>query len=321
MDLLLSVIIPVYKVEDVLSRCVDSIINQTYKKLEIILVDDGSPDNCGKICDNYRKLDSRIKVIHQSNGGLSDARNSGIKAANGDYIAFVDSDDYIVENTFEVLIKEAINHNLQVVAGNALIIKESVSNKPLMKEKKLNDEVITGIEYMLQSVKQNSFHVCAWLNIYKRDLLIEKNLFFKTGLLHEDEEWTPRVFIEASRVKYLDFKFYMYVIREDSIMTKKDKTKNGLDILETCYKLDEIYKNKLEQKEYKVMSGYLGGIFLGGIYVGRLDQVKYKKNVKKTFILGKVNCPKMLIKAMIFLLNIKLYVKVNDISKKSGWGI
>ena len=98
---LISVIIPVYKVEKYLSKCVESIINQTYKNLEIILVNDGSPDNCGEICDEYAKKDSRIKVIHKENGGLSDARNAGIEIASGQYIAFVDSDDYIASNMYE----------------------------------------------------------------------------------------------------------------------------------------------------------------------------------------------------------------------------
>ena len=93
-----SVIIPVYKVEKYLEKCIDSVINQSYSNLEIILVDDGSPDNCGKICDKYAKKDNRIRVIHKTNGGLSDARNNGIKIATGNYIAFIDSDDYVTED-------------------------------------------------------------------------------------------------------------------------------------------------------------------------------------------------------------------------------
>lgn len=104
MEKCVSVIVPIYKVEPYLKRAVDSIINQTYSKLEIILVDDGSPDNCGKICDDYAKRDNRIKVIHKENGGLSDARNAGLDIATGEYIAFVDSDDYIAEDFVETLL-------------------------------------------------------------------------------------------------------------------------------------------------------------------------------------------------------------------------
>lgn len=114
MDMLISVIVPIYKVESYLNRCIDSIINQTYKNLEIILVDDGSPDRCGEICDNYAKLDSRIRVIHKINGGLSSARNAGLKIAKGDYIGFVDSDDYIKTDMYENLINACIMNECHV---------------------------------------------------------------------------------------------------------------------------------------------------------------------------------------------------------------
>ena len=100
---LISIIVPIYNVEKYIKKCIDSIINQTYTNLEIILVDDGSPDNCGKICDKYKEKDDRIKVIHKKNGGLSDARNAGIDIATGEYITFIDSDDYVAENYIEVL--------------------------------------------------------------------------------------------------------------------------------------------------------------------------------------------------------------------------
>lgn len=120
---LVSVIVPVYKVEKYLHRCIDSIINQTYKNLEIILVDDGSPDNCGKICDEYAEKDNRIKVIHKSNGGLSSARNAGLDVANGDYVYFVDSDDYIDTKLVEDNLNLAIEHDADMVCFNYFEVK------------------------------------------------------------------------------------------------------------------------------------------------------------------------------------------------------
>ena len=105
MDEKISVIIPIYKVEKYLNRCVESVVNQSYQNLEIILVDDGSPDNCPKMCDDWAEKDNRIKVIHKENGGLSDARNAGLKVAMGEYISFVDSDDWIAKDFYEVLIR------------------------------------------------------------------------------------------------------------------------------------------------------------------------------------------------------------------------
>ena len=118
MKSLVSVIVPIYKVEKYLNKCVDSIINQSYKNLEIILVDDGSPDKCGEICDKYAEKDSRVKVIHKENGGLSDARNAGIDIAKGDYLLFVDSDDWITSNICEVLIKNANDNLSDIIACN-----------------------------------------------------------------------------------------------------------------------------------------------------------------------------------------------------------
>ena len=118
MDKLISIIVPIYKVEIYLRKCIDSIVNQTYKNIEILLIDDGSPDNCGIICDEYAKKDERIKVIHKENGGLSDARNYGIEASTGDYIIFIDSDDYVSESMCENLLICALENNADIVSCN-----------------------------------------------------------------------------------------------------------------------------------------------------------------------------------------------------------
>ena len=115
MDSLISVIVPIYNVEKYLERCVESIINQTYKNLEIILVDDGSPDNCPQMCDDYAKKDSRIKVVHKKNGGLSDARNAGMKVATGEYVSFIDSDDYISLDFYETLLETIVDNDSDIV--------------------------------------------------------------------------------------------------------------------------------------------------------------------------------------------------------------
>ena len=115
MNSLISVIVPIYNVEKYLDRCVESIINQTYKNLEIILVDDGSPDNCTQMCDDYAKKDSRIRVVHKENGGLSDARNAGMEVATGEYVSFIDSDDYISLDFYETLFQTMIDNDSDIV--------------------------------------------------------------------------------------------------------------------------------------------------------------------------------------------------------------
>ena len=127
MNSLISVIVPIYNVEKYLDKCVDSIINQTYKNLEIILVDDGSPDNCPKMCDDYAKKDSRIKVVHKENGGLSDARNAGMKVATGEYVSFIDSDDWIDLETFSISMAKIEECNAQIVAFNIINVATNIT--------------------------------------------------------------------------------------------------------------------------------------------------------------------------------------------------
>jgi glycosyltransferase involved in cell wall biosynthesis len=123
---LISIIVPVYKVEKFLSKCVDSILNQTYRNIEIILIDDGSPDNSPAICDEYAEKDNRIKVIHQRNAGLAGARNAGLAICRGEYIAFVDSDDYIEPNMMEAMLNAAVNNDCDIVRCNCATIKDGV---------------------------------------------------------------------------------------------------------------------------------------------------------------------------------------------------
>ena len=148
MNELISIIVPVYKVEPYLNKCVDSIINQTYKNIEIILVDDGSPDNCGKICDDYTKKDSRIKVIHKKNGGLSDARNYGIEASIGDYIMFVDSDDYISANMCEILLKTAKKYNADIINCNFEEVFSNAESRINRQAVNKNEEVFSNLDML-----------------------------------------------------------------------------------------------------------------------------------------------------------------------------
>lgn len=312
---MISVIVPIYNVEALLPKCIESICNQTYSNLEIILVNDGSTDSCGDICEKYGKEDKRIIVINKENGGLSDARNAGLKLAKGEYIAFVDSDDFIVEDSYETLIEEAIENNLDIVVANALVIKENGNSTSILKKNISGNLVISGIDFMCQSIQKNSFHACVWMNLYKKELILENSLYFQKGLLHEDEEWTPRVFLEAKRVKYIDFSFYMYLIRDGSITNSKDKSQNAIDIINTCYKLEKIYKERLNINQRRILNNYLVNIYLGAVYLGRLDRPIYKKILRKSFVIGKSRSLKTSIKAILFIINIRLYSEVNRLSK------
>lgn len=229
---LISIIVPIYNVEKYLKECIDGILKQTYTNIEIILVDDGSPDNCGKICDNYKQVDKRIKVIHKNNGGLSEARNYGIKEATGDFLLFVDSDDFIAENTCEVLINNIQKYNADIAICNFYYIfknKRTIINK-MSTEKEIQVLEKNNIirEYFLNySVDLN----VAWNKLYKKDIFKGKNaILFPLGKLHEDTYIMYKIYYNLNRLVRINKPFYYYRQRKNSIVGTFSK-KNVEDIM------------------------------------------------------------------------------------------
>lgn len=213
----ISVIIPVYMVEPYLCRCVDSVLAQTYKNLEIILVDDGSPDNCGAICDEYARRDARIKVIHKENGGLSDARNAGLDVCTGEYIAFVDSDDWIEPNMYEKLLSYAEEHDAQIAVGGVsdeLLTDSGVTVVKTTMHNAVCVEVLANTEAM-----RRYFHGswAAWDKIYRREIF--EDVRYPVGEINEDEAIVLCVLEKSSRVVYTNEVFYHYIRRPESITT------------------------------------------------------------------------------------------------------
>lgn len=234
----ISIIVPVYKVEQYLGRCVDSLINQTYRNIEIILVDDGSPDQCPALCDNYARQDDRVVVIHKKNGGLSDARNCGLMKASGKFILYVDSDDYIELDSCERLI-DGMKENIDLVVGSY----KEVRNQKMVYKRHSNlssNKIYSAKEYVISAIKCDEWYAPAWLNLYRKSFLIKNNLYYKVGFYFEDIEMLPRLFLANPRVTYVDYPFYNYVIRENSIMTSRstiEKTQMSLDIYENWMRL------------------------------------------------------------------------------------
>lgn len=210
----ISVIVPVYKVESYLEQCISSIIKQTYKNLEIILVNDGSPDNCGKLCDIYAKKDSRIKVIHKKNGGLSDARNVALDIATGDYIGFVDSDDWININMYEVLINEAKNEDADIVECKFKSVYDR--NIKIDMNEVIEKKIFNAEEAIKQHLKGKYFYRCVWNKIYKKELF--KDIRFPYSKLAEDLYVTYKLFYKSSKLISVNFQGYYYYIRDNSIM-------------------------------------------------------------------------------------------------------
>lgn len=229
---LVSVIIPIYNVEKYIRKCVDSIIRQTYKNIEILLVDDSSPDQCPLICDEYAKKDQRITVIHKNNGGLSDARNAGLKIAKGEYVAFVDADDYVDDNFIEILLNTAIKENADIsVCSYYKVYKHKI----VAPTKSISSTVLNNIEAMRDIFTIPSLcEVMAWNKLYKRDLFTHNNILFPIGKIHEDNFTTYKLFYYSNSIVFTNQPLYYYVQREGSIMGSKFN-KRSLDMIEASH--------------------------------------------------------------------------------------
>lgn len=214
---LLSIIVPIYNTKEYLNRCVDSILKQTYPDVEILLVDDGSTDGSGEICDAYeQQYPDKIRVIHKPNGGLSDARNAGIAASSGRYIGFVDSDDYIHSQMYEVMIREMKEREADIVSCAYYHIYD------YMQEETLAAYHVTEADYkqaLEKMILWESFDISVWSKLFKREMI--EGIPFPKGKICEDEFWTYRTYFRAKKLLHLDFPFYYYQQgRKDSILSK-----------------------------------------------------------------------------------------------------
>lgn len=234
MQPLISVIVPVYKVERYLKRCVDSLLAQTYQNLEIILVDDGSPDTCGEICDCYAQQYNHVKVIHKSNGGLSDARNAGIAIAKGEYIGFVDSDDYVKPDMYEKLFNAAVKNDVRLSICSFFCVDSEGKNTVFSSVHPISDGVFTAVELLPKIVQTNGwFFIVAWNKLYHKSLLNPR--FYPYGKFHEDEFVISQLLWKAQKIACISSKEYYYIYkRMDSITGSSDGVKR-LDALEALY--------------------------------------------------------------------------------------
>ena len=224
---LISVIIPIYNVEKYLEKCSNSVISQTYKNLEMIWVEDGSPDDCGEICDNYKNKDNRIVVLHKKNGGLSDARNQGINIAKGKYITFIDSDDYVENNYIDYLYKLIKKYNTKVSVCSYYIEKEG--KKKIDFGEKYYEEKLNTEQALERMLCEKGFSVSAWAKLYKKDLFEKIN--FPVGKLCEDNGTTYKIIEQCDYVAYGNEAKYYYIQRNNSIMNSNFNIKK-LDLIE-----------------------------------------------------------------------------------------
>ena len=231
---MISVIVPVYKVEAYLDRCVQSIVGQTYRDLEIILVDDGSPDRCGAMCDAWAEKDCRIKVVHKENGGLSDARNAGMAVATGEYTGFIDSDDYIAPDMYRLLLERMTADGSDIAACGVEMVYEDGTPSRIMTPEGTH---ILGNRQAMESIVMERYLLQpVWYKLYHTDLI--RGIPFAVGKCHEDVFWSWQVIARANRVSIFDTPCYYYLQRSGSIMDEKFSEKR-LDAIEAkCQRYD-----------------------------------------------------------------------------------
>lgn len=230
-----TLIIPVYNVEAFLRQCLDSVLNQTFSDWEAVCVNDGSTDGSAAILEDYAAKDNRFQVVTQSNGGLSAARNTGLEAAKGEYILFLDSDDWLVENALKVLSTNLSGEDMLCFSGRRFFEKTHGFNpSDLLK----NGDYQSGMDYYNENalLPRDFAFVCVVLRAYRRAFLIDNGLGFKEGILHEDNLFTPLACYYAQKVKQINACLYDYRVRARSITTTVD-LKRLTDLMETANEL------------------------------------------------------------------------------------
>lgn len=315
-DRLVSIIVPVYNVEKYLSKCIESLINQTYTNIEILLINDGSTDNSKKICEQFKEKDSRIKLINKENGGLSDARNKGLQEAISKYIAFVDSDDYVEKNYIETLYSLITKFNSEIAIADFRVIKGAKK----IKEDETKEYCITPEKAIEEMLYSDFYYISACSKLYKKELF--ENVEFPKGKMFEDVGTTYKLIIKANKIACTNKKIYNYVIRNNSITTSKFK--NGhYDLIELtnimCEDILQKYPNMekgvLRRKIYANIST-LNRMLLSKETKADLELVNYIKKTGKT-ILKDNKVPKRDKIAIILInLNLEIYKIFLKIYKK-----
>lgn len=315
MNPLVSIIVPVFNVEKYLEECLDSILNQTYENIEVILVDDGSTDSSGKICDEYLKKDSRIKVFHKINQGVSITRNFGVEKSNGEYITFVDSDDFLPKLSIEILVKE-------IEKEKADILVCAMKRGKVKGNLNYNKIIFNREEALIELFKGGLYRFSLSAKLYRTNIV--KKYQFPKGKIHEDQATTYKYFLEANKIVYIDYIGYIYYKRENSILTKKYNIKR-LDSFSNWQEIVENMKNENFNIKKQVYVRYLWWIFDNLSYISSTDdskniKLKYMKIIKeslkgnrlKLFWYNKYQL-KYVMLYLIFMMDIKLFYIIKGV--------
>ena len=279
-EYLVSIVIPVYKVESFLPKCIESAINQTYQNIEIILVDDGSPDSCGVICDRYRDIDTRIKVIHQPNKGLSAARNAGIQKSTGDFIFHLDGDDYLPKDAIDSLVKEQIRDNYDLVFGNFDVVK---SNEIGFIDRDYENDKLTFIERMVSDLE---YHHFVWGILIRKFLYIKNNIHpIECVNVGEDLQVLPQLIYFSNKYSKISTSVYEYNRANSSSLTAKQSYNRFSQDIKSINILECFLEQQNQKTLYERLVNTELNMIVGNIYCSCVlfeDSNLYKELVKYT---------------------------------------
>lgn len=310
--MLLSLIVPIYNVEQYLPICINSILKQKIKDYEIILVDDGSKDNSGNICDKYANYYNNIRVIHKANGGLSEARNAGIKIAQGNYLLFIDADDYIGKNSLPQIVEELKKQNKTI----DIMFLEANKVFPDGKIIPLGDGYLAAkingkskLDVLQHLSRLNKFPGSACTKIVRREFVINNNLYFENNLLSEDIDWTIRALINANTFAYSSVDYYYYRQNREGSITNTASLKNIKDLL---YIINKWANKDLHLEYQKYINSFMAYEYMIALYnYGGLSidaQLSVGNDLfKNKWVLKYGNCKKVkIIKILVDIFGIKL---------------
>lgn len=307
----LSIVIPVYNVEKYLRRCLDSIVCQDLSEIDIILIDDGSTDESGKICDDYSKEYKNIKTFHKKNGGASDARNYGIKKVNSDYIWFVDSDDYIEKGCIKDFLSIMKNYKSDVIICQSKVVEEG---------KKLRDECIYSInsgEYssasFMKVLKKNPKSVifCPQCYIVSREFIVSNNLYFYKGIIHEDELWIPQLLIYAKKIYYSGLNIYYHYMWSESVMHSTKREKSGRSAYIVATEMLAVFE-ECKRNDLGFLRDHNTNIFLQAVWKipGFLND---KEKIMRSMPLKNSIYLKTKIKSLLYYISPKFYLLIHSL--------
>ncbi len=308
-----SIVIPIYKVEKYLHECVDSVLNQTFTDFEIILVDDGSPDYCPQICDDYAKKDSRVKVLHKKNGGQASARNAGLEIATGDYICYIDSDDYLIDNKVLERLADKTQNDPDIVHYKFVEWFEKDGHvASCYFDYNVPTEGRSLAEVYCDLVDKDAYYNSAWSKIIKRSLLMDNNIRFEEGIVGEDNEWYYHVVMVAQKLVMLDEPLYVYRRRSGSTTTSATE-KNLRDQLHVLDKWEKILANADNDLRAQVVWGSLAKQFCSAVilYAGLNGVENHFSEMKKKSYMLKYSSNKRVVifRWAIRLLGLKGFIK------------